>query len=157
MSKFNLKTDPEYVTWPSSHYVFIEKVGPFQQTAPAAWQEFHQSVGDLIEELGFVAMSALYKIEPKMVYRAGAMVKTAPKDLPPGFSYEKFLGGSYAKFTYVGSYAYLGEVSGLVWDSVRKLSLPRRDDYCIENYANDPKVTPAEKLITEILIPTTAK
>jgi len=29
-----------------------------------------------------------------------------------------------------------------------------RPDFAIENYANDPNVTPAEKLISEILIPT---
>jgi effector-binding domain-containing protein len=29
-----------------------------------------------------------------------------------------------------------------------------RDDYCIENYVNDPRTTPEPELVTEILIPT---
>ena len=35
----NLSEEPEIVNWPESHYVFIEKVGPFMNTAPQAWQE----------------------------------------------------------------------------------------------------------------------
>ncbi len=37
----NLTEDPELVTWPATHYVFIEKIGPFQKTAQQAWQELH--------------------------------------------------------------------------------------------------------------------
>lgn len=29
-----LTEQPEIVTWPETHYVFIEKAGPFQTTAP---------------------------------------------------------------------------------------------------------------------------
>ena len=32
--------------------------------------------------------------------------------------------------------------------------IPLRDDYCIENYANDPRTTPEDQLISEILVPT---
>ena len=28
----NLTTKPETVTWPETHYVYIEKIGPFQNT-----------------------------------------------------------------------------------------------------------------------------
>ncbi len=28
-----------------------------------------------------------------------------------------------------------------------------RDGWCIENYMNDPRITPEKKLITQILIP----
>ena len=33
-----LTLEPEIVTWPETHYIFIEKTGPFQNTAPQAWQ-----------------------------------------------------------------------------------------------------------------------
>ncbi|PYU23764.1 MAG: hypothetical protein DMG30_10455 [Acidobacteria bacterium] len=36
--------------------------------------------------------------------------------------------------------------------SERKIKL--RDEYCIENYVNDPRTTPETQLVTEILIPT---
>ena len=34
----NLTPTPETVTWPETHYVYIEKVGPFQNNAPQAWK-----------------------------------------------------------------------------------------------------------------------
>ena len=34
----NLTEVPEIVTWPEMHYVFMEKIGPFQNTAQQAWQ-----------------------------------------------------------------------------------------------------------------------
>jgi predicted transcriptional regulator YdeE len=151
---FNLTEKPDSYTWPESHYIFIEKTGPFQTTAPAAWQEFHQQVGTLVAECGFVSMTSLYKVEPKMIYRAGAMVKSAPKNLPSGFGYEKFPGGKYARFTYTGPYSNLPAVSGKVFDLTRKIGLPMRNGFFIENYPNDPKMTPEEQLITEIMIPT---
>ena len=34
----NLTEEPEIVAWPKTHYVFVEKVGPFQTNAPEAWK-----------------------------------------------------------------------------------------------------------------------
>lgn len=75
--------------------------------------------------------------------------------MPLGFKYEKIAGGKYARFVLTGSYANLPEACGKVFSIVEKTKLPQRADYYIENYVNDPKTTPEDKLITEILIPTT--
>jgi DNA gyrase inhibitor GyrI len=40
-----------------------------------------------------------------------------------------------------------------VQEIISEKKLPLRDDYFIENYVNDPKKTPEEQLITEILVP----
>ena len=40
-----LTQEPEIVTWPEMHYIFIEKIGPFQDTAGQAWQELHKLPG----------------------------------------------------------------------------------------------------------------
>jgi len=45
----NLTTKPETVTWPETHYVYIEKVGPFQNTAPQAWDEFQKIIPAICE------------------------------------------------------------------------------------------------------------
>ncbi len=37
---------------------------------------------------------------------------------------------------------------------VAEKKIPVRDDYAIENYMNDPRVTPEDQLITHILVPT---
>src|ERR1039457_5502434 len=34
----NLTENPEIVTWPETHYVFVEKIGPFMENAGKAWQ-----------------------------------------------------------------------------------------------------------------------
>lgn len=66
------------VTWPRSHYLYVEKRGPFMKTAPAAWQELHQHRSEL-EKLGnIIGYSSLYLIEPEMVYRAGIFLSEAP-------------------------------------------------------------------------------
>jgi effector-binding domain-containing protein len=44
--------------------------------------------------------------------------------------------------------------SASVFEIVSEKKIPLRDDYCIEHYANDPRTTPEEQLVTEILIPT---
>ena len=34
----NLTENPETVSFPETHYVFVEKIGPFMENAGAAWQ-----------------------------------------------------------------------------------------------------------------------
>jgi hypothetical protein len=49
----------------------------------------------------------------------------------------------------------LPEACGRVFDIVAEKKIQLRDDYGIENYANDPRTTPEDQLmITEILVPT---
>jgi effector-binding domain-containing protein len=149
----NLTETPDIVTWPETHYIFVEKVGPFQNTAPQAWQEVHPLVPAISESNKITGYMSLYKIAPK-IYRAGVSVDVAPKNLPANVRYETFKGGKYSRFVLRGSYANLGEASGRVFQIVAEKKIQMRDDYCIENYVNDPRTTPEDQLVTEILIPT---
>ncbi len=148
-----LTQEPEIVTWPETHYVFIEKTGPFQNTAPQAWQDLHQFVPKISEHNKITGYTSLYKVGPK-IYRAGASLATTPKDLPAGLKYNKFQGGKYSRFVLIGPYSNLPEASRRVFEIAAEKKLQLRDDYCIENYINDPRTTPEENLITEILLPT---
>ena len=148
-----LTEEPEVVTWPETHYVFVEKVGPFQNTAPQAWQEVHPLVPRISEHNKVAGYMSLYKTVPK-IYRAGVAAAAEPKNLPENVRYEKFKGGKYSKFVLTGSYANLPEASGRVFEIVAEKKIQMRDDYCIENYTNDPRTTPEDQLVTEILIPT---
>ena len=38
----NLTESPELVQWLPTHYVFIEKAGPFMKVAPEAWGLAHR-------------------------------------------------------------------------------------------------------------------
>jgi DNA gyrase inhibitor GyrI len=81
-------------------------------------------------------------------------VSAPPAKLPEGVRYEKFPGGRYSKFVLTGSYAQLREASRRAFELAQEHKLALRDDFNIENYVNDPRTTPEEHLITEILLPT---
>jgi effector-binding domain-containing protein len=149
----NLTEEPSIVNWPETHYIFIEKTGPFQETAPQAWQNLHPSVPAISEHNKITGYMSLYKRGPK-IYRAGVSVAGEPKNLPENLRYEKFKGGKYSRFILTGPYSNLPEASGRVFEIVSEKKIQVRDDYCIENYVNDPRKTPEEELVTEILIPT---
>jgi DNA gyrase inhibitor GyrI len=147
-----LNETPDTVQWLETHYVFLEKVGPFQQTAPAAWGEVHKLVPAISEKCQITSYMSLYKVGPG-IYRAGVAVTAPPASLPEGLSYEKLPGGKYSRFILTGSYMQLGSATGRAFELAGQLALPLRDDFNIENYTNDPRITPEDQLITEILFP----
>jgi DNA gyrase inhibitor GyrI len=149
----NLTEQPEIVNWPETHYVFVEKIGPFMNTAQQAWQNAHEFVPELSKNNKITGYMSLYKVGPQ-VYRAGFALATAPVELPAGLSYEKFAGGKYSRFVLTGSYRQLPQASGRVFELMAEKEIQVRDDFNIENYVNDPKTTPEDQLITDILIPT---
>ncbi len=148
----NLTTTPETVQWPETHYVFVERVGPFQVNAPQAWQTLHQLLPAISEHNQITGFFALYKMESQ-VYRAGVSVAAKPEHIPADVVYEKLPGGKYARFVLKGSYSNLGAATGRAFEIVRASKLALRDDYNIENYVNDPRTTPEDELITEIMFP----
>jgi effector-binding domain-containing protein len=149
----NLTEEPEIVDWPETHYVFVEKAGPFMKTAPEAWSLAHSFVAALSERNKITGYMSLYKMGPN-TYRAGFALAAGPVDLPAGLEYERFGGGRYSRFVLTGPYSDLPQATGRVFEIAAKSNLKLRSDYCIEHYVSDPGVTPKETLITEILIPT---
>ena len=148
-----LTQQPEIVTWPETHYVYLEKIGPFQDTAPQTWQEVHKLIPAITEHNKITGYTSLYKVGPK-IYRAGVSVEAEPQDLPLGLQYAKFNGGKYSRFVLTGPYSNLPEASGRVFQMVSDQKIQTRDDFNIENYVNDPRTTAESQLITQILIPT---
>jgi effector-binding domain-containing protein len=149
----NLTQEPEMVNWPATHYVFVEKIGPFQQTAGQAWQSAHTFVPELSKNNQIIGYVSLYKTGPK-IYRAGFALAAPPVSLPDGLAYEHFNGGKYSRFVLTGPYTQLPEASGKVWNIVAGKRIQLREDFAIENYMNDPRTTPEDQLLTQILVPT---
>ena len=149
----NLNEHPESVTWPATHYAFVEKIGPFKDTAQQAWQEVRSFSREIATNNKITGAMSLYKMGPK-IYRAGYILAAPPVQLPEGLLYESFAGGKYIRFVLNGSYSNLPEASGRVWAIAAEMKIQLRDDYAIENYLNDPDSTPEDQLVTEILIPT---
>lgn len=149
----NLTEKPDTVHWPETHYVFLEKIGPFPQNAPAAWAEFHKLRSQVAEHNQITGYMSLYKMGPQ-IYRAGVSVAAPPAQLPAGLRYEKFAGGKYSRFVLMGSYMQLGPATGRACQLVAEQNIPLRDDFNIEHYTNNPETTPEPELKTEILFPT---
>lgn len=147
----NLTHLSDTINWPVTHYLFVEKIGPFQATAQLCWKLLHEKISSIPDITGKMA---LYKFDPEMVYRAGVSVSEAPKEIPEGLQYVKFEGGHYTCFTLKGSYSNLPMASGRVYEIIEEKRIPRRNDYSIEFYVNDPNHTPEDRLITQILVPT---
>ena len=150
----SLNKDPEIVHWGTTHYVFVEKVGPFKETAPKSWQELHALVPEIAAKNKIEKYFSEYRVGPTAIYRAGVSVAELPVDLPAGVRYEELPGGKYSRFTYVGPYSGLPVVSGEVWSHVREKEIAVRDDFALEYYVNNPREAPESELVTEILIPT---
>lgn len=148
-----LTEEPELVNWPETHYVFIEKIGPFQQNAPQAWKELHDRIPEIAALNIITRFFSLYKWD-QQIYRAGVAVAARPDELPAGLRYEHLNGGKYSRFILTGSYSNLPEASGRVFKIVHDKKVPLRDDFNIEHYVNDPRTTPENQLITEIMFPT---
>lgn len=145
------------LNFPAAHYVYIEKIGPFQETAPKAWQELHQVKDAIAKEGGRITnVFSMYKPELQL-YRAGFAVSEKPAGtLPPPVKYTYFEGGPYIRFVLTGSYMQLPKACGRVFDIVKKEHLETSDNFYLEHYVNDPYTTAEADLKTEILIPTTA-
>jgi effector-binding domain-containing protein len=149
----NLTQKSDTLTWSETHYVFIEKIGPFQNTAPQAWQRLHQLVPGISEHNKITGYMSLYK-GLHQIYRAGVSLAAAPENLPDGLQHTLFNRGKYNRFVLTGPYSDLPQASRRVFEIVAETKLQLRDDFCIENYVTDPRTTPEPQLITEILVPT---
>ena len=147
-----LTTTPETVEWPETHYVFIEKDGPFMSSAPAAWTELHAARPEIEKHNTITRYFSAYKVGPQ-IYRAGVAVSETPSDLPDGVRYEVLPGGKFASFTLTGPFRHLPEATSRAVRMMEESGLALRDAFNIEQYVTDPRVTPEEELRTDILFP----
>jgi AraC-like DNA-binding protein/DNA gyrase inhibitor GyrI len=157
--KINLSPKHDMVSRPALHYVFLQKTGPYGEVAPASWNEFFRLQGGAIrpEEIrGVLGRSAVDKDKPgeeAMIYQAGFAVAAKPAAIPKGLQYREIKAGKYARFLLTGSYSQISPAFSQVFRNLSENSVALREDYCVENYLNDPRNTPEEQLVTEILVP----
>jgi DNA gyrase inhibitor GyrI len=149
----NLTENGDIVQWPETHYVFVEREGPIMQVAQEAWQLAFSLAPQLAEKSQILGNMSLYRTNPN-VYRAGFVTAEMPANVPAGMQYELIGGGRYSRFVLTGPYSDLPAATRRVFEIVAQRGVALRSDFCIESYVSDPKSTPEEKLITEILIPT---
>lgn len=155
----NFTTTFEVVELPDRPFLYVEKKGPFMQTAPVAWQEFWAACGPYIQQLPVDQMAGLSYINPnktddtRFVYEAGFFLKELPKNIPGHVLLRDFKSGKYAKFLLTGAYDQLSKAYPLAFEILNNNGTKLRDDFCAEIYLNTPQDTPTAELKTEILIP----
>lgn len=149
----NLTQKPEVTEVQAKHFLYVEKIGPFMETARSAWEECYK-VFMTMKDVNKVGAIAMFKMKPEMIYRAGFIIDGKPEHLPAGIQYMKFDGGKFSKFVLTGSYENLGQAWGQTMQNIETQNLPLRDAFFFENYVNDPMTTPVDQLKTELMVPT---
>ena len=104
----NLTPDFEVITRPITHYVYLEKQGPFAEIAPPTWNELFPLINGQIDQtqiVGYLGLSTIDKSrlgEEAMIYEAGLAVQSPPEKLLQGLEYKKIKNGKYARFVLKG-------------------------------------------------------
>jgi AraC family transcriptional regulator len=155
----NLTPQHEIVTRPVTHFVFVEKHGPFAEVAPPAWNEMFPLVysqfdqGKFVEFLGLSGIDKSKLGEDAMIYQAGVALVSEPEKTLKGLEYRKIKSGKYARFLLTGAYTQIWPAFDQIFKTLAESKVELRPEYCIENYLNNPQETPEARLLTELLIP----
>ena len=154
----NLTTEFEPIVRPLTHYVFLEKRGPFAEVAPPLWNELMPLLQRLDQRQvrEFLGVSGVDKSRPgedAMIYQAGVALADRPDDLPAGMQLRSIKSGKYARFLLTGPYTQIWPAFDQIFKTLAEAKVDLRPEFCIENYLNDPIQTPEGQLKTELLIP----
>jgi AraC family transcriptional regulator len=154
----NLSAEFEPVRRPLIHYAFLEKHGPFAEVAPPLWNDLLPLLGKLDQQQvrEYLGMSGIDKSrtgEATMIYQAGVALAQEPDKLPGGLVHRAIKGGKYARFLLIGPYSHIWMAFDRIFKSLSEKRVTLRPEFCIENYLNDPRVTPEDQLQTELLVP----
>jgi DNA gyrase inhibitor GyrI len=141
-----------------THYVYLEKRGPFAEVAPPLWNE----LGPLIQRIEqqeireYLGVSGVDKSRPgedAMIYQAGVALAHNPDNPPSGLAHKSIKAGKYARFLLTGPYSQIWMAFDRIFKTLAEKQVELRPEFCIENYLNDPRVTPEDRLLTELLVP----
>jgi effector-binding domain-containing protein len=91
--------------------------------------------------------------EETMIYQAGVALGSEPGKLPDGMRHRVIKSGKYACFLLTGPYSHIWMAFDRIFKTLTEKKVELRPEFCIENYVNDPRVTPEDHLKTELLVP----
>jgi AraC family transcriptional regulator len=149
----------EITRMPEQRVAAIRHIGPYHEIGEAFGR-----LGEIAGPAGLfagpdAAMIALYHDDPESTpadqLRSDAGVRvTSDAALPKDLVEQRLPAGRYAKTVHVGAYDKLGDT----WARFLGEWLPESGERLgsgpsYEQYVNDPRQTPKEKLLTEIYVP----
>ncbi|OUR95682.1 hypothetical protein A9Q84_14365 [Halobacteriovorax marinus] len=156
---FNMDLEPEFITRNETFIYSTRAVGgEFRDVAPIAWGKLLEVLPKIkidLSESSFMGVGSMYAEDTKKVcdYQAAISVSESVELSIEGLSREVIPKGKYAKFILKGSYDNIWIAFDKAYEVIGNLGLELADIPCLENYLNDPQVTPEKDLVTEILIP----
>lgn len=155
----NLTVDDEIVSWPARHYVYVEKIGPFDETTSATWIEAQKLIPIIKERYGMSGSPcSLYQtVATGNIYRAGVFLNDKPADsissIDPALSYYLLPAASYTKFVLSGPYSQVPQACQRVFELTEEKQIPVDQQRFNVQYFVCPDERPEAEPITEILIP----
>lgn len=154
-----LSEKPEVVIRPQTKVLTLKGIGHnFTELAPLTWQKFFEIVARYqpdfrgAEYLGLSYVTTLEDVH-NHEYKVAITVPDGREINVPGLAIEVMPMQKYLKFVLVGPYQGVWPAFDNIFRYVSENSLKLAAQPCIENYLNDPNVTPESELITELLIP----
>ncbi len=156
----NLSKTPEIILRKKME-VFVKTSvgGDFREIAPAVWTEFTSILGLSKQDLSKSEFFGIGKVEQgkgtEIINTYSAAISN-PEGANLKFDCLEKLSlpeGKYAKFLLKGSYDGVWLSFEQAFKILSEGPYELDDRPCLENYLNDPTVTPEAELLTEILIP----
>lgn len=155
--KMNLK--PEFIDRDEMVVYSTNAIGgEFSDIAPIAWEKFLKLVPLIKEDLSesqFLGIGKMYAEDSRNIcdYQAAISIPSNSNFEMEGLKRQVLAKGKYAKFLLKGTYDNIWIAFDKAFEVIGNNGLELADSPCIENYLNDPQITPEDDLLTEILIP----
>ncbi len=155
----NFELEPEIVQRDSKKILFVEDEGLFEEIAPLVWQKFLSKITQspymekATEFLGISYVEASDLGTSKYTYRAAIAIPELFDGVELSLASADLAGGRYAKFTLKGPYTGVWPAFKKAFAWLNEHDYELADGPCLENYLNDPNITPEDDLLTEIIIP----
>lgn len=145
---------------PKMKVAFVRHIGPYDANCQQAWQkildnkEVVATINAETKFLGIVHDDIRITAQDKIRYDACITVPSTFKSTDSEIGVREVGGGKYAVVQYVGPYTDLAAAYEELYGKwlVQNGHEPKSEP-AFEIYKNDPKITPPEKLITEIYAP----
>ncbi len=156
---FEMNLEPEIINRNETIvYATHERGGDFKEVAPLAWEKFLQvmpKIKDNIEQSEFMGIGFMDVEDTKKVcdYKAALSMPSNPNFEIEGLKKQVLPASKYAKFLLKGSYDNIWIAFDKAFEIIGQKGLELADLPCLENYLNNPEITPVEDLLTEILVP----
>ncbi len=157
--KLNLSEKPEIVQRKKTNVFTLTEVGgAFPEIAPVAWQKFFQIMAPANQDVSqseFLGVSYIESIKEtaKHIYKVALSHPDNKEMAFNNLKKEILPEGKYLKFILTGSYQGVWPAFDRIFKYISENGLELAEGPCLENYINDPNVTPEKDLLTELLVP----